>query len=193
MQLQLLGDDIEDASGSRLAPIMDEVRRLELIVSSSLQLGHPEKLDRRRLDLNGLVREVLRLTEPQFQHRRIDILERLQEELPPVLLDGDRVKQILLNLLTNAMDELGSGGTVRITTATEDDGFVALVVEDSGGGVPLSQREGLFEQSESTKSTGFGLGLRVTAELVEAHGGSIAVADSDLGGARFLIRFPLQD
>ena len=191
MQLQLLGDDIEDASDSRLAPILDEVRRLELIVSSSLQLGHPEKLERVRLDLNGLVRDVLRLTEPQFQHRRIEVRQLLEDGLPPVLLDGDRIKQILLNLLTNAMDELGNGGTVRVTTSSEADGYVALIVEDSGSGVPPSQRDGLFEQSESTKSTGFGLGLRVTGELVELHGGSIAVADSDLGGARFLIRFPL--
>jgi signal transduction histidine kinase len=192
MQMQLLADELPEAALARLDSMLDEVRRLELIVASSLQLGHPEKLDRRLLDLNTLVRDVVHLMEPQLQHRHIEVDTVLGEALPQVLLDGDRVKQILLNLLTNAMDELAQGGRIRVSTTRQDNAALVLEVCDSGTGVPQRQRETLFEKSDSSKATGFGLGLRVTRELIELHGGTIEIADSDMGGALFRVRFPME-
>ena len=192
MQLQLLEDELAEDAKPRLESVLDEVSRLELIVSSTLQLGRPNELQRQPADLNQLVSEVIRLLEPQLQHRQIDMQVELGKCLPPCLLDAGRVKQIMLNLMNNAADELSAGGVIRVRTALVQGDHLALEVADSGAGIPAGRRAQLFEHSISNKSTGFGLGLRVTRELVELHGGSIDVGESDLGGALFRVLFPLE-
>ena len=192
MQLQLLEDEIPTAAGPRLATLLDEVRRLELIVAATLQLGRPDQLSRRPLDLNALVAEVLDLVGPQFRHRHIVISSSLATGLPECQLDADRIKQIMLNLLNNAADELPNGGHIGVSTRLLATRGIALEVSDSGPGIPVDKRDTLFEQTSSYKSSGFGLGLRVTRELVELHGGTIEVADSELGGVLIRVIFPAE-
>lgn len=201
MQLQLLEDEVPGAAKPRLESLLDEVRRLELIVASTLQLGRPEQLSRQAMDLNVVVREVLELVEPQFQHRHIVTTTSLSSGLPQCSLDADRVKQIMLNLLNNAADELPRGGRINVGTRLQSDRGVtpdavqgvALEVADSGPGISPQKRESLFEQTTSDKPSGFGLGLRVTRELVELHRGSIEIADSDLGGVLIRVVFPVEN
>jgi signal transduction histidine kinase len=192
MQLQLLEDEVPAAARPRLATLLDEVRRLELIVAATLQLGRPDQLSRRALDLNALVTEVLDLVGPQFGHRHIATTLSLATGLPQCQLDADRVKQIMLNLLNNAADELPNGGHIRVSTKKLVTGGIALEISDSGPGIPVEKREALFEQTSSGKSSGFGLGLRVTRELVELHGGTIEVADGELGGVLIRVIFPVE-
>lgn len=193
MQLQLLEDEVAPPARQRLAGLMDEVSRLELVVAGTLQLGRPDPLQRQSVQLNDIVDEVVRLLEPQFQHRQIEIRGEFADGLPPCLVDIARVKQILLNLLNNAADELPDGGIIEVSSALAPNDCVLLQVADSGGGVPRDQRDGLFERSGSDKATGFGLGLRVTRELVQLHGGSIEVGSSTLGGASFRVVLPLEN
>lgn len=192
MQLQLLEDDVADRARPRLNSLLDEVSRLELIVASTLQLGRADKLQRQPLQLNEQVSEVVRLLEPQFQHRQVTLQMELSQGLPDCMLDASRVKQVVLNLLNNAAEELPEGGVVRVSTSACPAGGLLLEIADSGPGVPPEHWDKLFELGGSDKATGFGLGLRVTRELVELHGGSVEVGQSDLGGARFQVRFPLE-
>lgn len=193
MQLQLLEDESPQAANHRLLSVLDEVRRLELIVTGTLQLGRPDKLERQLLDLNGLVTEVFSLLKPQFEHKRIIMATELASNLPKCWLDADRTKQILINLMNNAADELPEGGHIRVTTALAENRGVALEVADSGPGIPDGRGAILFDEATSTKPSGFGLGLRVIRELVELHGGTVEVADSELGGAMFRVVFPVED
>lgn len=193
MQLQLLEDETPPAAKSRVATLLDEVRRLELIVATTLQLGRPEQLSRQAVDINSLVTEVLDLVGPQFRHRRIATTSTLADGLPRCQLDADRVKQILLNLLNNAADELPQGGRISVTTRLLAGRGIALEVADSGPGISPAMRASLFDQTSSAKPSGFGLGLRVTRELVELHDGMIEVADGDLGGALVRVIFPVEN
>jgi len=188
LQLELLSESLPDTKQKQTIALVDEIRRLELIVSSTLELSRPEKLDRSSVNLNNIVSEIESLLHAQFRHRHIELELKLDSKIPELMLDSDRFKQILLNLLNNAADELPRGGKVRVSTSMNLLSYVELDVEDSGPGISSERRNILFNQAFSDKRTGFGLGLRVTKDLVELHGGTIQIFDSDLGGAKFQIR-----
>lgn len=193
MQIQLLGETLDSEHQPTSDAILDEIRRLELIISNTLQSSQPPRLVRQNLNLNSLVDEVIQLQQAHFAHRGVHLETALEEALPEISLDSDRIKQVLLNLLINAGDELPDGGQIRISTSHDANrGEITLVVEDSGPGIPEDQHLMLFASGDSNKPGGLGLGLRVCKELIEQHSGSIAVQASDLGGARFLIKFPLE-
>lgn len=190
LQLQLLGESLPGEDHDTVEALLQEVARLELIVSSTLSAGRKEGLTPVPVDLNDLLGDVVRLFQPQFAHRGIQLESKFQEPLPQATLDPNRTKQILVNLLVNAGEALQQGGRIRVGTEYRtDSGEVAFSVEDSGPGVPEEQRAGLFAGGESEKPSGLGIGLRLSRELVEQQGGRIEVEDSPLGGARFLVRF----
>jgi signal transduction histidine kinase len=192
MQLQLLHSEVAEHHQVLVDGLLDEVERLELVVSSTLQLGRPGALQLQPESLNQRVEEVLRLLKPRLQHCQITLKTDLEPGLPPCLLDSARFKQILHNLLNNAAEALGDGGVIAVRTAHANSGEAMLEVEDSGPGLPAWLQLRVFEGGSSNKPNGFGLGLRVTQELVELHGGSISIGDSELGGAQFRIVFPLE-
>jgi len=101
----------------------------------------------------------------------------------------------VFNLLTNAADVLPNGGTIHVSTGFDDERrHGLLVVEDSGPGIAPAQRETLFDRAGSGRANRLGIGLRLSRELIELHGGSINADESPtLGGARFTIRFPVAD
>ncbi len=194
LQVQLLGEAFEDdQERARVNGLLDEIRRLELVVSGTLAVARPAQLKLGDTDLNALIREVGSLMEPQLAHRQI-LLEIVLGELPAAALDADRIKQVIFNLLTNAADELSAGGTIRVATefiAAEN--RISLCVEDSGSGIAPQLRDALFNRMAGTKPSGLGVGLLLSKELIELHHGTIEADSSPaLGGARFTIRFPVQ-
>ncbi|MEZ5559651.1 MAG: HAMP domain-containing sensor histidine kinase [Pseudomonadales bacterium] len=190
LQLQLLGEQLPASEQQTVVQLLTEIQRLELIVSGTLAHARPQQIETARRDLNATIRDVVTLMSPQFAHRRI-VLDLKLSALPELALDADRFKQVLFNVLSNAADALNGPGTVRVSSHL--DGTTAVVaIEDDGPGVTPEQAHRLFhEPVASHKSTGLGLGLMVSRELIELHGGSIAVDRSPaLGGARFTIRLP---
>jgi signal transduction histidine kinase len=193
MQLQLLAESAAGPLGETVTGLLDEVRRLELVVGATLQLARPGPLRRGPADLNAVVGEVLGLLAPQLAHRGVALSTELCPALPPIALDTDRFKQVLLNLLVNAADALPEGGRVRVATAIDAAGAEArLEVDDSGPGVPPERRAEVFAPGASDKPGGLGLGLRLSRELVELHGGRIELDASELGGARFRVCLPIE-
>jgi signal transduction histidine kinase len=192
LQLQLLGESLAGREQPRVARLLGELDRLELIVSGTLTMARPQHLRQQPLALPALVREVCDLMAPQLAHRHID-LEQQAGQVPELSLDGDRVKQVVFNLLANAADALPAGGTIRVRTAA-DATEVILTVEDSGPGITPEQRERIFSGAGSGKANSLGVGLLLCRELVELHGGRIeADASPGLGGARFRVRLPRAD
>jgi len=192
MQIQLLEEFPETVSVDKTRRLQEEIRRLELIVSTTLALGREQQLQVERQDLNLLVAEVAELVAPQLEHRDIR-LETQLEALPATNLDSTKVKQILFNLITNSVDALPEGGRIRVLTRHEPaHDRLQLQVEDSGAGIAPELQRKLFTQSVNARDGGLGVGLLLCRELVELHGGSIAVdSGAELGGARFTIHFPV--
>ena len=107
--------------------------------------------------------------------------------------DAGQVRQVVLNLLLNALEAVGDGGEVQARLAVLASGgrrWVEVAVEDTGPGLPAHLGEGIFAPFVSTKPTGLGLGLSVCRRIAEAHGGEITAADRPGGGAVFRLRLP---
>ncbi len=190
LQAQLLCEGLAGEHRMAAERLLAEIQRLQLIVSSTLAHGRPVELQRAPCTLDSVAAEVVDLVAPQFAHRRIQLDRRL-DPTPCIHLDGDRLKQVLFNLLCNAADALPDGGQVRVSAAAVD-GTVLLEVEDSGPGVAAERAAELFRRAvPSSKTNGLGLGLVVSREIVEGHGGTIELDCSPaLGGARFTVRLP---
>jgi signal transduction histidine kinase len=118
---------------------------------------------------------------------RVEVLA--QADLPRVVLDADRVGQIIWNLLSNAVQAMPDGGTLTITADIRD-GRLSLAIRDSGPGVATEERERIFQPLYTTKTDGVGLGLSISREFARANGGDLYV-EGDGPGARFVLELPV--
>jgi len=183
----------DDSSGlplEDLTVVEQEVRRMEEYIRTFLDFARPPRSERRRTDLNAVVRRALTLTEGRARRQQVALTQALPVE--PVLLDIDpeQVQQVLVNLLLNAFDAVPPGGTVTVAVELPGDGGpVAVSVRDNGPGIAPGVRGRLFQPFVTGKADGVGLGLSICKRLVEAHGGTIDAADAPDGGT--VVRFTL--
>lgn len=197
LNLELLGESVTGTGQGRVAKLLEEIERLELIVSSSLSVARPATLQIADTDLNEIINDVTGLMHAQLAHQGIELLSD-QAELSRAPLDAARVKQVLLNLINNAAAKLPGGGTIRVSSDIASDGqAVVLRVEDSGPGIPEAEWDSILSRpgqsnSAETASGKLGIGLTVCQELIGLHGGRIEVDRAPrLGGARFTVYFPV--
>ncbi len=191
LQLQLLDERADEPGRATSRALLDEIRRLELIIGTTLAMGRGQRPQANAADFNRLIDEVLDLFGPQLAHQGIAVHRDLGE-LPAVAVDGDRLKQVLINLLTNAAEQLPRGGSIAVTSRVDSNGGIRLAVEDSGPGIDPAARDALFDKPRPASGAGLGVGLALSREIVESHGGRIeAGASAALGGARFTITLPL--
>lgn len=165
-----------------------EVQRIKLIVSRLLDFARPSAGDKGSVNLHTLVGDVLALTSKQMEQRGIRV-ERDVQPVRPVTGNAAQLKQVLLNLVLNAMEAMPEGGMLAVSLAAEGD-HVALTVADSGIGMSREAIAQIFEPFYSTKEDGTGLGLAVTYGIVQGHGGDIRVDSQTGAGSRFTILLP---
>ncbi|MBI5597860.1 MAG: HAMP domain-containing protein [Elusimicrobia bacterium] len=172
-----------------LSAIEEEIRRCKKITSSLLDFARKRDPVLGEVDLNALVLETLPLAELRRGGAAFE--PRLAKAPARVTGDGDQLRQVLMNLLLNAVDQCPSGGSVRVTTARSN-GSVTLSVSDEGPGIPAALRARLFEPFFSTKppGQGTGLGLAICRRIVDSHGGSIAAENLPGRGAVFTVTLP---
>lgn len=194
MQLELLRENAGPNNQALLDSLLDETRRLELIVLSTLQHKKIANPVFTSINLNDLIEEVLRLLRLQFEHQGLQLITSLSADISALKLDRDMIIQILLNLLLNAKDEMPEGGKIQISSGMDSVvNSIWFSVDDSGPGILEDNWKSLFSGSSSSKPDGFGFGLRLSQDLAELHGGHITIGRSPLGGARFTVTLPLQE
>jgi two-component system, NtrC family, sensor histidine kinase HydH len=180
--------------GRGLAVMEEEITRLERLTSTLLDYARPPRPEKRALDLGPLVEETLDLVSGQAGRKDV----RLSCDLPgrPVWIEADpgQLRQVVLNLLLNALDAAPEGGEVRVRieggSPSAGGDWLALRVEDDGPGLPTGEAPDLFAPFVSTKETGVGLGLPICKRIVEDHGGAVGAANRPGGGAVFTVRLP---
>jgi nitrogen fixation/metabolism regulation signal transduction histidine kinase len=181
--------------------IVTEVEALKTLVDEFAQFARLRGPRTVPTDLNRLVEDTLRLYGGVLQASTLRIESRLAAGLPPVRLDTEQIRQVIINLIDNAMEALGGaaaparpdGQPPIILLTTECDrpnGVVRLVVSDNGPGVPTADREKLFMPYYSTKGRGSGLGLAIVRRIVAEHGGGIDVGDAMPNGTVFTVELP---
>lgn len=191
---QILGDEIAPDSPRRrmLALHLREIDRLTATLDRFLAFARPHEVTRREADLGPVVADVLALVEPQARGHNVRLV-RDSGTIPPVSCDPDLVAQVLMNLLLNAVQAMPDGGEVHVGLREVSRGprrFACLEVRDTGPGVPLNLRDRIFDPMFTTRPEGAGLGLSISARIVEAHEGLIEVADAPGGGACFRVLLP---
>lgn len=180
-----------DAKEARdlLSSVTREVDRLTEITEDYLRLARLPSPVKRNEDLGKLVEEVMGFAREELERAGISVQLELGEAALPVLADEGQVRQVMLNLVRNAREAMAAGGRLTIRTSATGDGLMVEVI-DTGGGMTADVKSRLFEPFFTTKQGGTGLGLSLSRQIVEAHGGRIEV-ESDIGrGTTFRLRFP---
>lgn len=176
-----------------LGIILKECVRCQEIVQSLLTFGRQTFGDTSPVNLNALIGDILKLLQNQLKNYRRDVIHvELDESHPTVRGDESQLKQVVLNLLFNALDATSEKGTIVLRTYTKDESWVGFVVEDTGCGIPTEHLDKLFEPFFTTKPVGkgIGIGLSTCYNIVNKHGGEIQVC-SELGqGSIFKVRLP---
>lgn len=195
MGLQRLRGEFRPAENeSEFARFVDlmqgEVKRLNGIVEEFLSLARPLSLKLDAVRIADLLGEVTVLVKADADARGIKVLLDVSSDLPLAHLDGDHMKQVLLNLVLNGLEAMPHGGTLMIAASARGQSLI-LTVEDTGEGVPADLLPKIFEPYVSTKAKGMGLGLAIARRIVEAHGGRIAVESQPGHGTRFAVSVPL--
>ena len=194
MGIQRLRVEFEPALRDEYLRMVDlvqgEVRRLNSIVEEFLSLARPMPLKREPFAPAALVDEVLRLVGSEAGGAGIAVERTIPDGLPLLLADRDRIKQVLLNLLLNAIQAMPSGGTLGLGAAASG-GTLNVSVTDTGGGIAPDLLAKVFEPYVTTKATGIGLGLAIARRIVEAHGGTIAAESRPGEPTRFHFTLPL--
>lgn len=167
-----------------------EIQRLDTILRQFLQAIRPTTPDRGRCDLRQVLRDALRLLEPELEARHIAVELDFDEGFPEMELDGGQFQQVFYNLLRNAYQALaGKDGVIRIE-AHANDFEATLSITDNGSGIPPEQMGSLFEPYRTTKQSGTGLGLLIVRRVVREHGGEIEIQSEPGAGTRILIHLP---
>jgi signal transduction histidine kinase len=136
--------------------------------------------------------EALGVMRVDIENRRIAVAVNSRGQTPPALVDPDQIKQVVFNLVKNAMEAMPDGGRLEITISS-DDAFLKLDFRDSGIGIPEDQLGRIFEPYHTTKAKGNGLGLMIVQRIVRDHGGHIEVSSKEGEGTCFRILLPLAE
>jgi two-component system, sporulation sensor kinase E len=169
-----------------------EITRLDYIVTQFLQALRPVKPQLRLTQLNEVVRDAVALLRPEITNRGICLVEKLSSRAPTIPIDPGQIKQVLVNLIKNAMQAMTKGGVLTLRTSTATEG-VLLSVEDTGGGIPTEQLNRIFEPFYTTKKKGSGLGLMIVQRIVSDHDGRIELESHVGKGTSFRIWLPLHE
>lgn len=170
--------------------LQEEIGRLDNLVKKLLDVSSPVRLDRVRVSLSDLAGQRLSLLAEKAasQNVRVDIDSPGRAE---VLADPERLAQVLDNLFRNALEAMPDGGELRVSVEALPDVY-RLLISDSGAGFSAGERERLFEPFFTTKDHGTGLGLTISREIIEAHGGKIYLLANAHRGAAFAVELPAE-
>ncbi len=193
--ISLLLDDLHDRAqlGDKdremLTKAMAEIERMERLISALLTFAAPPRSRFTPGDPGEAAEDVVMLMQRPCQRQGVALtLER--KPLPACLIDAEKIRQALLNLLKNALEALPLGGTIGIAINHDADDAL-ITVRDSGHGIPSQDLPLIFEPFFTRKGAGTGLGLSITRQIIEEHGGSISVSSEPVHGTSFMIRLPL--
>jgi signal transduction histidine kinase len=171
---------------------MQELERAARIVADLRNLNRPARLEERALvKINALLKNVLTLTQKRCENRGINVVWEPATSDPLVFVVRDRMQQVFLNLVLNAIEAMPDGGRLTVSAAhTETPENVRVRISDTGVGIAPEARDRLFDAFYTTKSDGVGLGLYVTHGIIRDHGGHIDVESCAGEGTTFTVWLP---
>ena len=174
-----------------LSVVLKEIDSINKVIQQLLEFSRPRHSQWQQVSLNALVEETLVLVQTAGVQARVDFISELDNELSPINADRELLKQVLLNILINAVQAISARGKIRIRTWQYSDSQQAISIEDNGCGIDLSLQKKIFDPFFTTKASGTGLGLALSQRIINAHQGDIRVASLPGYGATFTLILPI--
>ncbi|EHL6279144.1 two-component system sensor histidine kinase AtoS [Escherichia coli] len=174
-----------------LSIVLKEIDSINKVIQQLLEFSRPRHSQWQQVSLNALVEETLVLVQTAGVQARVDFISELDNELSPINADRELLKQVLLNILINAVQAISARGKIRIRTWQYSDSQQAISIEDNGSGIDLSLQKKIFDPFFTTKASGTGLGLALSQRIINAHQGDIRVASLPGYGATFTLILPI--
>jgi len=175
----------------------EEIRHIETILRNFLEFSRPPKPVLQSVSLSDVVDMAIQLLRHRLESYNVNIVIKRDGRLPKIQADPDQIKEVLVNLILNACEAMGEGGTIEIEETEgvmEPEGRVVIIkVKDTGPGIPPEIADRIFEPFFTTKEDGSGLGLSIAKRIVEDHGGWIHCTSQEGQGATFVIALPCRE
>ncbi|KAB7709191.1 PAS domain S-box protein [Bacillus aerolatus] len=171
--------------------ILSELERIGAILNEFLMLAKPQqeiKMEKR--NINKILKEVAAFIKPEALLNKVDIIVDPDKSLPFVNCEAKQIKQVIINLIKNAIEAMPAGGKIHIKTHTAHNGYAAIEVKDEGVGISKERLERLGEPFYSNKEKGMGLGLMVSKKIIKNHKGTITFSSEEGRGTTALILLP---
>jgi nitrogen fixation/metabolism regulation signal transduction histidine kinase len=194
LNTELLEEEVGDKGEARaiLSAVQREVERLTAITEEYLRYARLPRPRLRRGELNDVLRELCGFMNEELSAQGVALETDLSGELPPVRADERQLRQAFLNVMKNSQGAMGKGGRLAISTRPVSAG-VEVRISDTGEGIAPEHLEQVFEPFFSTKEEGTGLGLAVTRQIVEEHGGSVRIESERGKGTTLTVTLPAAD
>lgn len=178
------------AKSSYVDIMLNELDRIEQIVSELLVLAKPQAVDFKAQELEPIIQDVLMLLESQAIMNNVEMSCQFDTKPLRVFCVENQLKQVFINVVKNAIEAMGDGGKIRVHAALHEDGRIVIGFSDNGPGIPESKLNKLGEPFYSTKEKGTGLGLTVSYKIIESHQGAILFQSKEGAGTTVTITLP---
>jgi signal transduction histidine kinase len=186
-----LGEQLE--ADEYMLTLRNDVARLNRLMTDLLEYGRPQSSARLPQRVEPLIAEAVRICTPRARERHIEIRQNLDGLLPPISIDGDRMLQVLKNVVENAIEFSPEGTAVEISAHSEGGDrtpVVVFTISDRGSGFHSEDLPHVFKPFYTRRKGGSGLGLAIVYKVVTEHGGSVSAANGPAGGGQIEIRLP---
>lgn len=170
--------------------VKEQVNRQNRVIQELLDFGRPSTPIIQNVSVNTLIQAVLTFTEPLLRQHKIKLVKELNEGLPQVEVDGERIKQVFVNLILNAVQAMPDGGRLTLVTST-DSWKVMVRFIDTGEGIAEEDLPSIFDPFYTTKDGGTGLGLSISHQIIKVHGGTIDASSIKSQGTTFTVNLPV--
>lgn len=195
IQKLLENESLGEEEKEHLAISQEGIGLIEKFIKELLNFTRVSDLNLERFSLVQIIDESLKMLRNSFQQKKIIMERSCPSDLPLVVVDGDKLRQVFLNILRNGVEAVDEGGKIGLAIAVVKENGIRKIrvrITDNGCGIPEKDWENIFEPFFTTKPSGFGLGLSNARKIVEQHMGSIKVVKKKGKGTAFEIRFPCE-
>src|SRR3989337_2257806 len=192
---ELLSEEIKDANLlGRIKTISEQIIKCQQTIRNLLDFSRKSTCEKKLCNIHHLINNTLLLVEHRLKIHKINLRKTFDDNIPPLLVDGNQIQQVILNLVNNAVDALPQGGDIFIETRLNKEAkSVEIVFDDNGIGISGEDLKRVFDPFFTTKEPGrgTGLGLSICNNIISAHNGKITL-ESRLGnGTRFVVSLPI--
>jgi signal transduction histidine kinase len=179
-----------------LAISQEGIAQIEKFIKELLNFTRVAELQMDHFPVSFILEASAKVLADAFREKRITLERRIEDGLPEVLVDGDKMRQVFLNVLRNSLEATSPGGRIKVSAARGEGaaaGKIRVRISDNGCGIPEKDWDDIFEPFYTTKSTGIGLGLAISRKIVEQHKGTIRVVRKRGPGTAFEILIPAEE